>query len=162
MRWGEETTAPSAQDRRRNVIVAVVGLLILAAIVGWWWFAQRETGIWIDFERSGGIRGYSDSLELSEDGSATYSDGSENPPTAFDVPNQLMTVVRFRLEDVDWDETRLPPIEPECCDVIYFVIRHEDHLAYASDLTEADDELSELIAVLLIVLQDAPGYPSRF
>lgn len=101
----------------------------------------------LDFERSGGYTGTTQTLRISTDGSAAL-ESTEVGPTRFEISNRRVAELTETLEEIDWTRAANEPANVSCADCYFYDISYEDHRVTTSGLGNSGRELEDLFALV--------------
>ena len=130
------------------------GLLVLTGCSGELDTSLLPSRPWLEYERTGGLGGVEDHVELGENGVATVST-RDLDELRLEVPMGVMVDLKRSVEELDWEaiEGRHLAGGP---DVFNYEVRFDDHVVSWTDADrEVADDLSPMVARLNDIVSEA-------
>ena len=90
-------------------------------------------GTLVEYERSGGIDGITETLEVSSDGSALL-DLNDSPAREIEVSEDDLDDLRSALEGADLADLEDKEFEVDCDDCFVYTVTYEGHTVKAADI----------------------------
>jgi len=105
------------------------------------------SGVLLDYQRSGGFAGSTDSLTIRAGGRATAS-GDMIPSGDFTVPDDLLSGLRQELDELDWERAGDEPPNVACADCFVYEIESGSERVTTTGLGASGRELGDLLALV--------------
>jgi len=106
-----------------------------------------SSGVLLDYQRSGGFAGSTDSLTIRADGRATAS-GDMIPSGDFTVPDDLLSGLRQELDELDWERAADEPPNVACADCFVYDISSGQQRVTTTANGQSGRELGDLLALV--------------